>query len=406
MKVKIFIALLSFWCSIKANAQQIGNYVTNGSFEHFLSPPVDCNPVGWRDLDSNKNVVFSNSCVGNMPNFGFSYQYPRTGSGQAFSTYFFFDVNLPYSRSYVKNNLKHKLKKDAVYCVKFYVNNGNNSTHGIDAFEAYFGDSLTIDTIKYGHLPLIYLSPQIRNPKGNIISDTLNWTVISGTFIAKGTEEYLVIGNFETNANTDTLLCNPTGLPTIWCEATLDDVSCIPVDLPAYAGPDKPFFAGDSVYIGRELDFAVDPYCFWYKLPNMTTAIDTASGIWVKPTSTSTYVVRQELECNTVKYDTVVVYKDALGTIELGILNDELTVRPNPAADAVLLSLPNTQLSHYINRVEILDTHGQLVKELLISEKDAELTITVQDLDCGMYFLRLSDAEHENVMIKKIAVQH
>jgi hypothetical protein len=306
----------------------------------------------------------------------------------------------------VRNKLKSKLEKDRVYCVKFYISNGNNSTHAIDAFEAYFGDSLALDTIRYGHLRLTYLQPQVRNPKGSFITDTLNWTAVTGTFVAKGTENYLLIGNFETDANTDTLFCNPTNSPGIWCEASLDDVSCIPVDVSAYAGPDKPFFAGDSVHIGRELDFAVDPYCFWYKLPNMTTAIDTASGIWVKPTSTSTYVVRQELDCNTVKWDTVVVYQDAVGIEQLKMLNEQLKMSPNPANDLVVLSFPNAQLSHYFNRVEILDTQGQMVKELLISEKDTEHTITVQNLDCGMYFLRMSDAKDENVMIKKIAVQH
>src|SRR5690606_33046643 len=109
------------------------------------------------------------------------------------------------------------------YCVKFYVNISNPSTYGIDGFGAYFGDN-NIDTITYCNVPLTYLIPQVQNPQGNIISDTLNWIAITGTFVANGTEKYLLLGNFLSNANTDTLMINPTNLPLIWTEGSIDDV--------------------------------------------------------------------------------------------------------------------------------------------------------------------------------------
>src|SRR5690606_22419827 len=139
------------------------------------------------------------------------------------------------------------------------------------------------------------------------ITDTLNWVAITGTFVANGTEKYLLLGNFLSDDDTDTLMINPTNLPTIATEAGIDDVSCIPLDLEAYAGRDTTILYGDSVYIGREPDFATDPYCVWYKLPDTANAIDTTSGLWVKPSVTTTYVVKQELECSSLKWDTVVV---------------------------------------------------------------------------------------------------
>lgn len=404
MILRILLLLKISACCYVIKGQQIANYVTNGSFEKYRSQ-LDCSSENWEDLDSISLVAFSNDCYGNSPNFSFSYQLPRTGKAAAFTTYYLLMNNFIYVRTYLRTKLKDQLEKDKVYCVKFYVSNGNNSTYGIDAFEAYFGDSLSLDTIRYGHLPLTYLSPQVRNPKGNIITDTLNWTAITGTFVANGTEKYLVVGNFESDANTDTLFYNPTNSPQVFCEASLDDVSCIPVDLPAYAGPDKPYFSGDSVYIGRELDFAVDPYCYWYKLPNMTTTIDTASGLWVKPTATSTYVVRQELECNSVKWDTVVVYEDGVGIDELKMKNEKLKMNPNPANDEVELSVQHAGLAEYFQTVEIVDVQGRLLKEVAITSADVILKISTSDLESGVYLLRLLDAENETVVVKKLAVQ-
>jgi len=44
---------------------------------------------------------------------------------------------------------------------------------------------------------IIHLSAQVNNPNGIFISDTLNWTEISGSFIATGGENFITIGNFK-----------------------------------------------------------------------------------------------------------------------------------------------------------------------------------------------------------------
>ncbi|HQI69858.1 MAG TPA: gliding motility-associated C-terminal domain-containing protein, partial [Bacteroidales bacterium] len=52
----------------------------------------------------------------------------------------------------------------------------------------------------------IVARPQIENPHHHLITDTVNWTKISGTFIAEGGECYLTIGNFYPASQTDTVL--------------------------------------------------------------------------------------------------------------------------------------------------------------------------------------------------------
>jgi hypothetical protein len=287
------------------------------------------------------------------------------------------------------------LRSGKIYCVKFYVNIMNTSTQGNDGFAVYFGGT-SIDTIKKTTAVLSFLNPQVKCLAGSPIVDTLGWQAVTGTFVATGSEKYAVIGIFSPNNQLTTPLINPTNLPLQFTDACIDDVSCIEMNCPAYAGPDKWVIGHDSAYIGRESDFAVDPYCFWYKLPNMSTAIDTVSGRWVKPTSTSTYVVRQELECNTVKWDTVVVYVDPLGVRNISSHQD-ISIFPNPANEYLLVS--ETPTVKFV-LATIVNNLNQKVREEEIDLNNPTLRINIQNLPQGIYFLRLLGTEGNKIELK------
>ena len=49
-----------------------------------------------------------------------------------------------------------------------------------------------------------------------IISDTVGWTFVSGTFVADSAYEYIMIGNHFDNANTDTLHLGTPGSTQVW----------------------------------------------------------------------------------------------------------------------------------------------------------------------------------------------
>ena len=401
-KTLVLLLLLIFLCGLVRHSNaQIANYVSNGSFE-LTKSATDCSSKDWRDIDSLVSIViYSNACINNSPYFGFGFQYPRSGKSLVFFD-FYLPTSSPYSRTYIRNRLKSTLIKDKIYCVKFYVCNGNNSTHGIDAFEAYFGDN-SLDTITYGHVPLTYLTSQVRNPKGNIITDTLNWTLVTGTFVAQGTEKFMVIGNFESDANTDTVFWNPTWSPMIGFSASLDDVSCIPIDLPAYAGPDRRFLPGDTLYLGRTRDVGIDEACIWYKWPNMTTAIDTAAGIFVSPVQTSTYIVRQEI-CGNVKFDTVVVYQDAVGLEKLEAIEKNISLFPQPSSDYVQLTVGEYAVSELFASYIIYDQNLKIVQQGVISDKVEDVNFDVSKLASGLYSLRLFNREQAWSVSKKLLV--
>ena len=375
-------------CFLTKNSftQNIGNYITNGSFEQIYSnPPFPAliEAKGWRSIDSSifAGIYLKSNIFSNMPNDGSSFQFPKTG--QTFATTSLYclppDCSPNFNRGYFRNRLKFKLTKGETYCIKFYVNIRDNSSYGINTIGAYLGTDL-IDTITKISIPLTYLNPQIVY--SNFITDTLNWIAITNTYIADGTEKHFLIGNFKSNSNTGTVLINPSILPSVGCDINIDDVSCIPLDLPAYAGPDKSCKIGDSVYVGRERDFAIDPGCTWFQLPNMSVPIATASGIWVKPTVTTTYVVKQVLDCSALKYDTVVVYADLVGLPGVSSSGVENGIRffPNPATNKITFEYKDELQLQAINIKNIL---GQQVLQFIEPKKE----IDVSFLSSGIYYL-------------------
>ncbi|MBX3164808.1 MAG: T9SS type A sorting domain-containing protein, partial [Bacteroidetes bacterium] len=165
---------------------------------------------------------------------------------------------------------------------------------------------------------------------------------------------------------------------------------------------------GDSVYIGREPDFATDPYCVWYKLPDTANAIDTTSGLWVKPSVTTTYVVKQELECSSLKWDTVVVnVKEKvlppppdttdINVNELRIENEKLRIYPNPTSGML-----NVELLMLNNKAElqIINVLGEVIKHSTLTTKHSQ--IDVRGLENGIYFVVFSDKEKRSVTKKLI----
>ncbi len=390
---KLLVAFFLF-CNLLLNAQKVANFVANGSFEDTINiNNFAIFPRFWSSLDTSNYYGELLRYPNKVPMNSYGYQWPKHGKNYL--------INSPYSiffsnnRGYPRNRLKALLKPNHLYCVKFYVNLSHQSTHGIDALSAYFGDG-NLDTITKCTIPITYLTPQIANPLNNVITDTLNWVAISGTFVAAGTEKYMVIGNFKSNANTNTILTNSINLPSNFADYNIDAVSCIEVDVAAYAGPDKYLLAGDSVYIGRERDFAVDPYCVWYQLPN-TTSLDTTSGIWVKPTQTTTYVVQQNLECGSLKWDTVVVRVGYVGNDELRMLNDELKIYPNPANDFIELKIEDEKLNISETQIYIYNNLGQLIREEELEFKEGKATLNTKDLESGVYVVRVKSGSYRTV---------
>jgi len=384
---KPLLLAVFFLFSIISKGQQIANYISNGGFEIYnCGDNLLHNCKNWGGIDSLScgGVVLS-YCNGFAPSSSNTFQHPRTDSTFVGATFYW---PSPGARCYLKNRMKSKLVAGETYCVKFHVNIANTSPWGIDGFGVFFGDN-SLDTITQSNIPLSYITPQVSNPDGNVITDTLNWIPITGTFVANGNEKFAVIGNFKSDAAVNTASIGGPHFPLLVSDICLDDVSCIPIDLPAYAynSSDAWILPGDSVYLGRERDVGIDEACMWYELPNSTTAIDTAAGIWVKPTQTTSYLVKQDI-CGNIKWALVTVNMS-----DVGIAYPELaegyrfTIYPNPALNEVTIEFANEADFTKPKELKIIDVLGREAKTVLIESKTQK--INIEDLSKGIYYLQL-----------------
>src|SRR5690606_10296844 len=149
----------------------------------------------------------------------------------------------------------------------------------------------SIDTASECWRPQTRYTPQVSN-QGGIISDTMRWTKIEGSFVATGNEQFITLGNFKDNAATTKLFMPQTiyatHYPDTFSAYLIDDVSLVESGTKADAGPDTHVGYGDSVYIGLPSSEAI--WNSWSVLGS-STVIGEGPGIWVKPTVTTSYVV-------------------------------------------------------------------------------------------------------------------
>lgn len=191
----------------------------NGSFEEYWECPTNGSTPGDPQFEKCKywyiptegTPDYFNTCAVDNYNVGIplnlgGYQYPFDLNGYAGLYALHISLITPDNyREYIQTKLNECLIKNSDYYFEFYVCRGDRQNIAIDRIGALFTDY----KINRNDSDPIIASPQIESPKHHIISDTVNWTEISGTFIATGGEQYITIGNFYTLEETDTLIFNP-----------------------------------------------------------------------------------------------------------------------------------------------------------------------------------------------------
>ncbi len=187
------------------------NLVPNPSYEVFTNCPNNgsqiyyCPPwytPTWGSPD------YFNACAPpynmSVPSNFCGNQIAKTGV--AYAGMFFYGNSgawAPDDKEYLQVELTDSLVQDRIYCVSFYVN------YAISQYQSYnnvaiteIGIYISNDSISTTNQLTLPYFPQIVSPPNVYINDTLNWTLISGNYVAHGGERYITIGNFNNNADT------------------------------------------------------------------------------------------------------------------------------------------------------------------------------------------------------------
>lgn len=99
-------------------------------------------------------------------------------------------------REYLEVKLACPLIPGEEYYAEMYVSLSENTNYAQNSLGMYFSDTLVYTNT----FDMLNFTPQVV--ENNVISDTVNWVKISGTFIAASPAEFLIIGSFATQANT------------------------------------------------------------------------------------------------------------------------------------------------------------------------------------------------------------
>jgi len=203
--MKKLLAMLSLILINSSVSAQL-NIVQNCDFETFDSCPDNAGQIercnGWKIFSQPSTTPdYFNTCdttgLFAPPNGLFAHQ--SAHSGNAYSAIFTFWPN--NYREYIGHELLQPMIIGQKYFVSFY------SCMGEQYANAAASNKLGV---RFSTVPFNMTNPCPTNNwahvySDSIITDSINWTPLSWDFIADSNYQYLIIGNFFDNANTDTI---------------------------------------------------------------------------------------------------------------------------------------------------------------------------------------------------------
>lgn len=232
------IVLLHIFILSTAYGSAQNNLILNGSFENVNGCPwVDVindgylfyctNPANYTPDYFNlcyTNLGFPYSVMG-IPSNSRGYQMPRTGN--AYTGIDLWEKNTS-AREYIQLKFTDTLKQGHHYAFICFVSMANKFRYATANFGAYF----SVDSVSMPAVDVLPFVPQIENPDTNILTDTLNWMPITGTYLANGGEKFLLLGNFKPVAEGFDTAYQYYGSPNHanWAYYYIDDVSLIDLD--------------------------------------------------------------------------------------------------------------------------------------------------------------------------------
>jgi gliding motility-associated-like protein len=211
------------------------NLVPNNSFEQSVNcvimPGQIAKANSWTDPTGAGSDYFDSCSTIAATRVPTNFRGHKTAhSGGGYAGVMTYSLSGTDKRSYIQCALSDTLLPGKQYCVGFYVARAENTEYASNGMSACFTA-----------LPLgcsscfLNATPQI-NHTGALILDTLNWTFITGKFIAGGGEKYITLGNFNRDVNTTAVLLDPIS-PQTNAYYYIDDVSVILCD--STSGPSK-----------------------------------------------------------------------------------------------------------------------------------------------------------------------
>jgi len=212
-------------------------------------------PIGWQSATYGTADYFHHTLC-NWHNYPEPI-YPYSGIGFMVFYNYYPPPMVSKAREYIQGHLLSPLDSQVEYCAGVYVILDTYRPPAMIYATSSLGVHLSDTAIwKNTWLPFTEYQPQIENPPDNFLTDSVNWMLITGRFIAQGGEQYITIGNFNDNDNTPILQFKennttypPAGGYSICFVFVFD---CTDHFYACDAGADVSICHGDSAQIGTD----------------------------------------------------------------------------------------------------------------------------------------------------------
>ncbi|HLG35281.1 MAG TPA: T9SS type A sorting domain-containing protein [Bacteroidia bacterium] len=234
-KYLLFFSLFLFFF-LAAQAQ---NLVPNPSFEDTVACPTTLdqiyNATGWSSYSISPD--YYNVCNGgflSVPENVVGYQ--LASSGEAYTGFIGYDVN-----GFVREIIGRQLSQNLVIGQQYFVSIKVSLAEYTSSFPQFIPCNkigVKFSTTSFSTTNPVPINNYAHVYTDSIISDTMNWTTIRGSFIADSSYQYIMLGNFFDDAQTDTV-STPNGVKSYFfidaiCVST-DSLYCatgIPTEVP------------------------------------------------------------------------------------------------------------------------------------------------------------------------------
>ncbi len=222
--IPVFFYFLFTLCLNSFNSQY--NLVPNGSFEEYNWCPAGAgieSAYGWFSPNGATPDLFNACCNVTMnysvPENGLGYQIAQDGQGYA--SIFTYGYGGNY-REYLATKLTSTLKKSALYKVTFYTSLTETSPIATNNLGIGFTSNSDFQQTQ------LVLSPLYVEKNNEIIYEKVNWQKVEFFYFAEGIENFLLIGNFNSDTLTNTYFVGGNGIDVMYY---VDNVSIVEISL-------------------------------------------------------------------------------------------------------------------------------------------------------------------------------
>ena len=381
------------------------NLVPNWSFESIIKcpgafgPPTATYAVPWLNPNNETPDLYSicdtqacypgpPPCTG-VPFNDWGFQQPHTGTNysgmviyarpQAFST---------NDREYIQVKLLDSLKAGKKYCMSFYTSLSNSAYYATSRVGCYISKGAVTNFSQ----DLISEIPQIESPFHQYLTDTANWMQVQGQYTAIGGENYITIGNFYDDTNTDTYIAN-SAFKDYASYYYVDDASLHEIEI--NAGNDTTGCAGQLLTIGKvNTDSSFNSY-YWYNTSGVL--LDSLHSTLNISIPASTQYVLEKRMCGQSLFDTIHVSIKPVPQATVSITGNKLYICVGDTMQ-VTATINNTNVSwvytwqpaQYISNTGVLNPKVYPIANTLY-------TLTIQNTDTALCPVSYTDTLHIKV---------